>query len=97
MFTGHLAGPHPRLYVSDEMKVSALRKDILKGPSHDFVNTGQCEKLGYRYFCKSPKDGKQNYIPDMIQMVLYPRIMEAVNSLADFSNDLIHNVDSNIL
>lgn len=63
MFTGQ----HPRLYVSDKMKVSALQKDILKGPSHDLVNTGHCEKLGY--FCKSPKDGKQNYIPDMIQMV----------------------------
>lgn len=95
MFTGHLAGPHPRLYVRDKLKVSALRKDILKGPSHDFVNTGHCEKLGC--FCKGPKDGKQNYIPDMIQMVLYPRIIEAVNGLANFSNDLIHNVDGNIL
>lgn len=50
-------------YLSDEMKVTALRKDILKGPSHDFVNTSHCEKLGY--FCKG-KQKMANYIPDMI-------------------------------
>lgn len=81
--------------VINTIKIAALRKDILNGPSHVFGEHRHCEELGY--FCKGPKDGEPNYIPDMIKTGLYPRIMEAVNGLADFSNHLILNVDSNVV
>lgn len=72
-----------------------LRKDIINGPSHVFGEHLHCMELGY--FCNGRKVDEINYIPDMKKLGLYAKIMEAVNILADYSQHLIQDVDSNVV
>lgn len=78
------------------IKIQLLKKDIINSPSHVFGEHLHCSELDY--FCDGvAKEGEENHVPDMKKCGVYKKVMEAVNRVADFSNHLIENVDSNIV
>ncbi|CAN7951097.1 unnamed protein product, partial [Ixodes pacificus] len=68
-----------------------LAKDVRNGPNHVFGQHDYCAP----YFCKGPKPGEVNHVPELKKCGLYDEIAVAANRLVNNVSSLILDVDNN--
>ncbi|CAN7978517.1 unnamed protein product [Ixodes persulcatus] len=72
-------------------KTEDLARDIRNGPSHVFGQHDNCAP----YFCKGPKPGEVNHVPELKRCGLYDEVAIAANRVANNASSLILDVDNN--
>ena len=73
--------------------IKNLRDDILNSPYHVFGEHAKCAS----YFCNGQKENEENLVPALQGLIIFPKVMEIVNRVAEHSASLIHNVNNNIV
>lgn len=70
-----------------------LQNDLTNSASPVFGEHSRCKEL--KYFCKGPKDGEKNYVPDLKKSGIYHKIMRNISYLTDNARSLILQDNNN--